>query len=41
LYSPSRHASIIVFANGNDPRDNSGEQAEALTASIADTVSHQ
>jgi D-alanyl-D-alanine carboxypeptidase len=38
FYSPSRHATIIVFANGNDPSDNSGGQADALTVSIADTV---
>ena len=38
FYSPSRHATIVVFVNGNDPYNNSGEQADALTVSIADIV---
>jgi D-alanyl-D-alanine carboxypeptidase len=38
FYSPSRHATIIVFVNGNDPSDNSGGQADHLLVSIADTV---
>ncbi len=38
FYSPSRHATIVVFVNGNDPYNNSGEQADALTVSIADVV---
>ena len=38
FYSPSRHATIIVFTNGNDPNDNSGGQADSLTVSISNTV---
>ena len=38
FYSPSRHATIVVFVNGNDPSDNSGGLADHLTVSIADTV---
>ena len=38
FYSPSRHATIVAFVNGNDPSDNSGGHADALTVSIADTV---
>ena len=38
FYSPSHHATIVVFVNGNDPYNNSGEQADALTVSIANTV---
>jgi D-alanyl-D-alanine carboxypeptidase len=38
FYSPSRHATIVVFTNGNDPNDNSGEQADSLTVSISNIV---
>jgi D-alanyl-D-alanine carboxypeptidase len=38
FYAPSRHATIVVFVNGNDPYANSGGQADALTVSIADAV---
>ncbi len=38
FYSPSRHATIVVFVNGNDPYNNSGEQADSLTVSISNIV---
>jgi D-alanyl-D-alanine carboxypeptidase len=39
VYSPSHHATIVVFANGNNPTAIPQEAAaDAITVSIADTV---
>ena len=38
FYSPSHHATIVVFVNGNDPSEDSGGPADSLTVSIADTL---
>lgn len=38
FYSPSHHATIVVFVNGNDPSHDSGGPADSLTVSIDDTL---